>query len=109
MVGVADQNGKTYECLYGTYNKEDGFKFNDSVVPIVDEFGWREIVNMLFHENLWKLKKDPVKQMTLEEVEKELGYKVEIVKDKKDEKKEDESDSLRELFSDLFGFDILAK
>lgn len=26
MVALADQNGKTYECEYGTYSKENGFR-----------------------------------------------------------------------------------
>ena len=27
-IALADQNGKTYESIYGTYNKEDGFKID---------------------------------------------------------------------------------
>ena len=77
MVGLADDNGRTYECKYGTYSKEDGFKFNESINPIVKN-GWRNLVNVLFHEDLWKLKKEPIKEMTLQEIEKELGYRVAI-------------------------------
>ena len=29
MVALADQNGKTYECEYGTYNKENGFQIKN--------------------------------------------------------------------------------
>lgn len=105
MVGLADQNGKTYECFYGTYNKADGFRFNESVEPTVDEYGWREVVNILFHEDIWKLKKNPVKQMTLEEIEKALGYKVELVK--KENKETEETVNIRDLFKDIFGFDIM--
>ena len=79
MVALADENGREYESLYGTYNKDDGFKFNESVEPIVEDKGYRELVNILFHENLWRLKKEPIKEMTLQELEKQLGYKVKIV------------------------------
>lgn len=70
MVGVADQNGRTYECKYGTYSKEKGFVFPYEYIDI-------SFVNKLFHEDLWSLKVEP-KKMTLSEVEKELGYPVEI-------------------------------
>ena len=114
MVALADENGRTYECKYGEYNKEAGFKFNETVESIVDEYGWREIVNILFHENLWKLKKDPVKMMTLEELEEDLGYKVKIVEEEKPEKKEkrqsdkdkEEIDEVCKFFKDLFGIDL---
>lgn len=78
MVGVADENGKTYECEYGTYSKEDGFKFTEKIQPIVKN-GWRNLVNILFHEDLWKLKQEPKKKMTLREIEDELGYEIDIV------------------------------
>lgn len=114
MVGIADENGKTYECLYGEYNKEEGFKFNESIEPIIEDKGWREVVNILFHEDLWKLKQDPVKKMTLEELEKELGYKVKIVEEenleKKEKKQSDEDkkeiNEVCKLFNNLFGIDL---
>ena len=99
MVGIADENGKTYECLYGEYNKEEGFKFNESIEPIIEDKGWREVVNILFHEDLWKLKQDPVKKMTLEELEKELGYKVQIVGEEPKEKKEELSEKDKRLIN----------
>ena len=114
MVGLADENGKTYECEYGTYNKEDGFRFNDSVSPICEEKGWREIVNILFHEDLWKLKKDPVKEMTLNDIEKELGYRVRIITPDENKKeyeklspeKKEQIDKEIDFFRRLFGIDI---
>ena len=97
MVGIADENSKTYECLYGEYNKEEGFKFNESIEPIIEDKGWREVVNILFHEDLWKLKQDPVKKMTLEELEKELGYKVQIVGEEPKEKEKELSEEDKRL------------
>ena len=114
MIGLADENGKTYECKYGTYNKEDGFRFNDSVSPICEEKGWRKIVNILFHEDLWKLKKDPVKEMTLNDIEKELGYRVRIITPDENKKeyeklspeKKEQIDKEIDFFRRLFGIDI---
>lgn len=108
MVALADENGREYESLYGTYSKEDGFRFNESVVPIVEDKGYRELVNILFHENLWKLKKEPVKEMTLQELERELGYRVKIVdpepkkKDVSPERKKQVNDTI-DLFRRYFG------
>ena len=70
MVGVADQNGRTYECEYGTYSKDTGFVF-----PYVSVNSY--LIDKLFHEDLWSLKVEP-KKMTLSEIEKALGYPVEI-------------------------------
>lgn len=111
MVAIADQNGRTYECKYGTYSKNDGFKFNEEVEMIVDDYGWREVVNILFHENLWKLKQEPVKKMSLQDVEKELGYRVEII-DPEPEKKEisperrKQVDDTVDFFNRLFGMNL---
>ena len=113
MVGLADENGKTYESKYGTYNKEDGFKFNENVQPIVKN-GWRNLVNILFHEDLWKLKKEPVKEMTLNDIEKELGYRVRIITPDENKKeyeklspeKKEQIDKEIDFFRRLFGIDI---
>ena len=109
MVGLADDNGRTYECKYGTYSKADGFKFNESINPIVKD-GWRKLVNILFHEDLWKLKKEPIKEMTLQEIEKELGYRV-AIKDPEPEAKvvsEERKEEVEETINFLkrwFGLD----
>lgn len=79
MVGLADENGRTYTSKYGTYNKDTGFilkNFNYSSIS--------NLVNKLFHEDCWSLDK-PVVTMTKEEIEQELGYKIEIKDDKKPE------------------------
>ena len=87
MIGLADENGREYECIYGTYSRDEKFKFNDSVIPIVKEHGWREMAYILFHEDLWKLSpKEEPKNMTHEEIEKELGYRVNIVDPEPDKK-----------------------
>ncbi len=76
MIGVADENGRTYESKYGTYNREEGFEFSDDVF----EYPREVFCGILLHEDLWKLKVDK-KKMTLDDIEKALGYKVEIVED----------------------------
>lgn len=111
MVGVADSNNRTYECKYGTYSKKDGFKFNEEVEEIVEDYGWREVVNILFHENLWKLKQEPVKKMSLEDIERELGYRVQIVDPEPDKKvvspeRRKQVDETVDVFRRLFGIDL---
>ena len=73
MVGIADQNGRTYKSKYGKYNKEHGFLLSEDYQNI----GKCELIDKLFHENCWSLEQKP-KRMTKEEIEKELGYKIDI-------------------------------
>ena len=85
-VALADQNGKTYESIYGTYNKEDGFNidYKFSLLKIED------LLYRLLHEDCWSLRveKEKVqevtkpKRMTKEEIENELGYEIEICNEK---------------------------
>ncbi len=74
MIGVADENGRTYESKYGTYNKEYGFKLTPESIRIDKT----NLLFKLFHENCWLLKKE-AKKMTIEEIQKALGYEVEII------------------------------
>ena len=109
MVGLADENGKTYECKYGTYNKDEGFKFNEEAQSVVKD-GWRNLVYILFHENLWSLKKESIKEMSLQDIEKELGYRVRIVDPKPNKKlsrkKKQEVDETIRFFRDYLGVDL---
>lgn len=73
MIGIADENGRTYESKYGTYSKKDGFRLSVLSKSMVEE----ELLDNLFHEDCWALKKE-VKKMTKEEIEKALGYEIEI-------------------------------
>lgn len=114
MVGLADENGREYECIYGTYTKEKGFMFNDSINHIVIEDGWRGFINILFHDNLWKLKQEPVKEVTLEDIEREFGCKVRIVDPAAKEEEyralsQEEKDNINKeiaFFKKWFGIDI---
>lgn len=114
MVGLADENGREYESVYGTYTKEEGFKFNDAINPIIDDEGWRGFINLLFHENMWKLKKEDVKEMTLKNLERELGYKIRIVDPETKHKEYEELSSERKeeiqrevnFLNRLFGLNI---
>ena len=111
MVGLADENGREYECDYGTYTRDDGFKFNENINEIVEDFGWRGLVNILFHDDLWKLKQEPVKKMTLQDIERELGYRV-IITDPSPEKKEvpkrkrDEIDAYIDMMGRVLGLNF---
>lgn len=75
MIGVADENGKTYISPYGTYNKKDGF----NLCRIVN---FAELLNILVHEDCWSLKIEK-KKMTKAEIEKALGYEIDIISDNK--------------------------
>ena len=79
MIGIADQNNRTYEGKYGVYNKESGFIFSDLAKILTKE----KLVYNLLHADCWSIKKSsikkPKKKMTQEEIEKELGYEVEII------------------------------
>ena len=89
-VALADQNGRTYVSKYGTYNKEKGFVINPSYIKFnsaLDSkhilFSYQKLLDGLFHDNCWSLKieKPKPKKMTKEEIEKELGYEVEIIRE----------------------------
>lgn len=73
MVGVADQNNRIYESEFGTYSKSTGFVLSDYSKKLVKE----NLLDRLFHDNCWKLKVEE-KEMTKEEIEKALGYKIKI-------------------------------
>lgn len=119
MVGVADQNNKTYKSVYGTYNKEDGFKVADEWKEfLVSDDSEESIYNIetlihnLFHENVWQIVKDEPRKMTLAEIEKELGYRIQIadpeINDKKeltDKQKKDIDDTI-DFFKKLFNVQI---
>lgn len=108
MVGVADDNGKTYESKYGTYSKEKGFEFYDDVLD--KKCKVLAFINLLFHEDIWKLKKEPEpKKMSLQDIERELGYRVRIVdpeistgKEVTPERKKEVDDSI-DFLKRLFG------
>ena len=73
MIGIADENSRTYESKYGTYSKKDGFKLSELSKSMTKE----KLLNNLFHEDCWSLKKNPIR-MTKKEIEEKLGYEIEI-------------------------------
>ena len=126
MVGLADENGRTYESPWGTYNKQDGFVINDNGLDTFfpggedTEVSVREFFDALVHDNVWKLKKEPErKKMSIEDIERELGYKVQIVDpeygkpegEKKNLNDDDRKaiDDVVKFWRDLFGVDLDSK
>lgn len=99
MVGLADQNNNKYESGYGTYSKNDGFKFE----PWVEEDLTREqLTYNLTHEDCWRLQPRPVKRMTKEDIEKELGFPIEIVTgDDLKSRQDDFKNMLEEIFGGM--------
>lgn len=109
MIGVADENEKTYECKYGTYDKQQGFMLNSEGHKHIYNHGYESLINILFHENLWKIKEE-IKEMTLKELEEELGYRVRIVDPQPNkelsEKDKKEVDETIDMFGRLFGIKL---
>ena len=109
MIGVADDNEKTYECKFGTYNNWTGFTLNSEGHEYIYDHGYESLIDILFHENLWKIKEE-IKEMTLKEVEEELGYRVRIVDPQPNkelsEKDKKEIDETIDMFGRLFGIKL---
>ena len=106
MIGIADENGRTYESKYGTYSKKDGFKLSDLSVSMTKE----ELLYNLFHEDCWSLKKNPIR-MTKKEIEEKLGYEIEInenesEENKKLEDKQNISENIQKSHKNVFTDDI---
>lgn len=101
MVGLADQNGKTYECEYGIYNKENGFQIKNFGVSN----DYEDMLYDLFHKDMWSLKVEP-KVMTKEEIEKALGYKIKIKSE--DEKNINKNNNMRNIHGLLADDDIFS-
>ena len=110
MVGVADQNSRTYKSIYGTYNKEDGFKVADEwkeflVSDDCEEsiYNIETLIHNLFHDDVWQIVKEEPRKMTLAEIEKELGYRVQIADpeiDKAADKKKELSEKRKKEIDD---------
>lgn len=86
MVGLADQNGRTYESEYGTYNKEDGFRLKRNYIDGLDKNPYKSanaVANMLLHEDCWSLRNE-AKKVTKKQLEDALGFRIEIVENEKD-------------------------
>ena len=81
MIGCADDNTRTYESEYGTYNKKDRFILSS----YAESLPKADLINKLMHEDCWILQKKIPKRMTLKELEDALGYPVEIKEEKGEE------------------------
>lgn len=86
VVGLCEDNDRTYESVLGTYSKKTGFILSDSAYGLNRDI----LADRLFQLNDWHLKKEEPKRkkMTIEEIEKELGYKIEIANKSSSEKNE---------------------
>lgn len=107
MVGLADENGREYKCKYGTYSKEKGFCLNDYATR---RCAIKTLLDELFHENLWSLVQ-PEKEMTLKDIERELGYRIRIVDPEPEkkvisEKRKKEIDETVNMFRRMLGIDL---
>lgn len=103
MIGIADENGRTYESKYGTYSKKDGFKLSELSKSMTKE----KLLNNLFHEDCWSLKKNPIR-MTKKEIEEKLGYEIEInePEERKLENNQNISKNAQKSHKNVFADDI---
>lgn len=109
IIDYAKEDGLTYESSFGTYDKENGFKFNDYGKQCF-ESDPDKFVTMLFGDDtIWCVKapEPKAKDMTLSEIEDALGYKINLVKSKNEQKTKDYKEttypSLEDVFNALFG------
>lgn len=112
MVALADQNSSTYVSKFGTYSAKNGYEPSDLAESLVQDGWFSCLVEELFHEDLWKLDDEPkVKEMSIEDIERELGYRVRIV-DPEPKKKEVSPERKREIneaidcFQRVFGISL---
>lgn len=103
MIGIADENGRTYESKYGTYSKKDGFILSELSKSMTKE----KLLNNLFHEDCWSLKKNPIR-MTKKEIEEKLGYEIEInePEERKLENNQNISKNAQKSHKNVFADDI---
>ena len=103
MIGIADENGRTYESKYGTYNKKERFKLSELSRSTAKE----ELLDILFHEDCWSLKKNPIR-MTKKEIEEKLGYEIEIneTEERKLENNQNISKNAQKSHKNVFADDI---
>ena len=111
VVGLCEDNNRTYESVLGTYSNETGFVLSKTALSLDKKI----LADRLFQLNDWHLKKEEPrrKRMTLDEIEKCLGYKVEIVEENNSEKLEQNNNDNKStentynfedwLFEQLFG------
>lgn len=78
MINEAENNNKTYKCDNGfKYNKKLGLHYSQNDFIKLEYINENlKYVNDLFRFNSWE---EEEKIMTIEQVEKELGYKVMII------------------------------
>lgn len=98
MIALADENGKNYVSEYGSYSKDSGFKFNYKGLD--ENFVNDKLFNEIVHNNCWQLKKEK-KNMTKEEIEKALGYEIEIVGNEPKNEKEELNNLEQQLYEQL--------
>lgn len=96
MVGIADDNGRTYESQYGTYSKETGFVLSEEGRKISKSM----LLDKMFHDDCWSLK-NTKKRMSKKEIEDILGYEIEISDFELTEEDKDEiKEKIKKIFRD---------
>ena len=99
MIGIADENGRTYKSKFGSYNRDNGFQLNEFAL----NKNITDLLYELFHQDCWVLNKP--KKMTKQEIETVLGYEIDIVDNKKNEtSNKDITNKVNTIFDDMFSF-----
>lgn len=77
MVVLADNNGKTYINNGVKYNKIKGFHTKKGTVSNIEYEDDFDFLNTFCHDPFWEEVKP--KEMTVEDIEKILGYSIKII------------------------------
>lgn len=100
MIATADENGRIYVSEYGTYSKENGFDLRPSIIR--NHYDVEDLLNKLLHEDCWRLKIDK-KKMTKADIEKALGYEIEIIGEDITGSTKIYHENFNEFLNELFG------
>lgn len=114
MMKYANDEDMSYESSFGVYLPDEGFVINEYGKKCFDDDANLFLHMLLEDDTIWHPQPEQPKTMTLEEIEKELGYKIKldngntektvIKDDKKDDKKKDR-DSVRAMsFEDFLKY-----
>ena len=78
MIKYAKEDNIPYESSFGVYNPDKGFEINEYGEKCFKSDPNKFLTMLLNDETVWHPQPE-TKKMTLEDIEKELGYKVELI------------------------------
>ena len=86
MMKYSEEDDMAYESSFGTYDKQHGFQISEYGMDCFEDDSDKFLKMILKDDTIWHPQPEQPKKMTKEEIEKELGYKVEITDGKEKNK-----------------------